>query len=57
MHGADRRRALHRLREALGRTTIEGVATTVGLHAAIAADPAFAAGGVTVGWLPERADV
>jgi acetyl-CoA carboxylase biotin carboxylase subunit len=52
VHGADRAEALHRLRESLARTTIDGVATTVGLHAAIAADPAFAAGGVPVGWLP-----
>ncbi len=57
VHGPDRVDALHRLREALARTTIDGVATTVGLHAAIAADPAFAAGGVPVGWLPEPARV
>lgn len=57
VHGADRAEALRLLREALGRVAIEGVATTVGLHAAIAADPGFAAGGVPVGWLPEPAHV
>jgi acetyl-CoA carboxylase biotin carboxylase subunit len=55
VHGADRAAALRMLRDALARTTIDGVATTVGLHAAIAADPDFAAGGVPTGWLPEPA--
>ena len=43
--------ALARLRSALARCEIGGVATTVGVHAALAADAEFAAGGVEVGYL------
>jgi acetyl-CoA carboxylase biotin carboxylase subunit len=43
------------LRDALARTTIDGIATTIGLHAAIVADPDFATGAVPTGWLPEPA--
>jgi acetyl-CoA carboxylase biotin carboxylase subunit len=55
VHGPDRAQALRVLRDALARTTIDGIATTIGLHAAIVADPDFAAGGVPAGWLPELA--
>jgi len=53
--GPNRAEALARLRGALARCEIGGVATTVGVHAALAADPEFAAGGVATdflaGWL------
>jgi len=44
--GASRAEALDRLRGALTRCEIGGVATTVAVHAALAADGEFAAGGV-----------
>jgi len=50
-HGADRAQAVNRLRGALDRCEIGGVATTLPLHAALAADEEFAAGGVEVGFL------
>ena len=49
--GGDRPEALERLRGALARCDIAGVATTLGLHAAVAADPEFARGGVDTGYL------
>ena len=53
--GPNRAEALARLRGALARCEIGGVATTVGVHAALAADPEFAKGGVATdflaGWL------
>jgi acetyl-CoA carboxylase biotin carboxylase subunit len=49
--GGDRREVLERLRSALARCDIAGLATTVGLHAAVAADPEFAGGGVDTGYL------
>jgi acetyl-CoA carboxylase biotin carboxylase subunit len=49
--GADRAQALARLRGALARCEIEGVATTLGVHAALAADAEFAAGGVATDFL------
>ena len=52
VHGTDRAQALRVLRDALARTTIDGIATTIGLHAAIVADPDFATGGMPTGWLP-----
>ena len=55
VHGPDRAQALRVLRDALARTTIDGIATTIGLHAAIVADPDFATGAVPTGWLPEPA--
>lgn len=51
VHGATREEAVARLQAALGRIAIEGVPTTAGLHARIAADPRFAAGGVDTGFL------
>jgi acetyl-CoA carboxylase, biotin carboxylase subunit len=51
VHGATRDEAVARLQSALARLRIEGVPTTAGLHARIAADPRFAAGGVDTGFL------
>jgi acetyl-CoA carboxylase biotin carboxylase subunit len=51
VHGADRAAALARLRAALSRCEIGGVATNVAMHAALAADEEFAAGGVDTGYL------
>lgn len=51
VHGATRDEAVARLQSALARLRIEGVLTTAGLHARIAADPRFAAGGVDTGFL------
>jgi acetyl-CoA carboxylase, biotin carboxylase subunit len=58
--GADRGEALARLRGALGRCEIGGVATNVAMLAELAADEEFGAGGVDTGYLarwladPER---
>ena len=49
--GADRDQALARLRGALARCRIEGVATNLAMLAALAGDGEFAAGGVDTGWL------
>ena len=49
--GPSRAQALARLRGALARCEIGGVATTLGLHAALAADAEFAAGGVATDFL------
>jgi acetyl-CoA carboxylase biotin carboxylase subunit len=49
--GASRAEALDRLRGALARCEIGGVATTLPMHAALAADAEFAAGGVGTEWL------
>jgi acetyl-CoA carboxylase biotin carboxylase subunit len=49
--GADRAGALARLRWALSRCEISGVATTVPMLTAVAADEEFAAGGVDTGYL------
>ncbi len=51
VHGATREEAVARLQSALARLAIEGVPTTAGLHARIAADPRFATGGVDTGFL------
>ena len=51
VHAATREEAVARLKAALARLSIEGVPTTAGLHARIAADPRFAAGGVDTGFL------
>jgi len=50
-HGRDRAQALTRLRAAVAVTRIEGIATNLGLHAEILADPEFMAGGVDTGYL------
>jgi acetyl-CoA carboxylase biotin carboxylase subunit len=49
--GASRAEALGRLRGALARCEIGGVATTLPVHAALAADDEFAAGGVGTDYL------
>jgi acetyl-CoA carboxylase, biotin carboxylase subunit len=49
--GADRLEALDRLRAALARCHIDGVATTLGLHQRVTASSEFAAGGVDTGYL------
>jgi len=49
--GVDRADAVRRLRDALARCEVTGVTTNLPLLAAIAADPAFAAGGVDTGFL------
>ena len=49
--GADRAEALRRLRGALARCQIGGVASTAGMQAALAADEEFAAGGVATDFL------
>ncbi|RBY83812.1 acetyl-CoA carboxylase biotin carboxylase subunit [Geodermatophilus sp. TF02-6] len=46
VHGRDRADALARARAALALLRIEGVTTTAPVHAALLADPEFAAGGV-----------
>ncbi|MBO0776335.1 MAG: acetyl-CoA carboxylase biotin carboxylase subunit, partial [Actinobacteria bacterium] len=50
--GPDRAAALALLRQALAACQIEGVHTNLALHAALAADPAFATGAVDTGFLP-----
>jgi acetyl-CoA carboxylase, biotin carboxylase subunit len=49
--GTDRAEALTRLRSALARCRIDGVATNTAMHAALAADEDFAAGVVDTGYL------
>jgi acetyl-CoA carboxylase biotin carboxylase subunit len=50
--GRDRAAAVARLKGALAACEIRGVASTLEMHRAIAADPGFVAGGVTTGYLP-----
>jgi acetyl-CoA carboxylase, biotin carboxylase subunit len=49
--GPDRAAALTRLRSALARCRIGGVTTNTAMHAALATDEEFAAGGVDTGYL------
>jgi acetyl-CoA carboxylase, biotin carboxylase subunit len=49
--GADRAEAVTRLRGALARCRIDGVATNLAMHRALAAGAEFAAGGVDTGYL------
>ncbi len=51
VHAPNREEAVARLKAALACIRIEGVPTTAVLHARIAADPRFAAGGVDTGFL------
>ncbi|GEN98356.1 acetyl-CoA carboxylase biotin carboxylase subunit [Novosphingobium sediminis] len=51
VHAPTREEAVARLKAALASIRIEGVPTTAGLHARIAADPRFAIGGVDTGFL------
>jgi acetyl-CoA carboxylase biotin carboxylase subunit len=48
--GTDRAEALDRLRSALRRFTVEGVATTVPMHLALTQEPEFVTGGVDTTW-------
>ena len=48
--GTDRAEALDRLRSALRRFTVEGIATTVPMHLALTREPQFVAGGVDTTW-------
>ncbi len=50
-HGPDRGAALRRLDDALARSRIAGVATNIGFHRAVLADPEFVAGGVDTAYL------
>jgi acetyl-CoA carboxylase biotin carboxylase subunit len=43
--------ALARLRDALAGLVVDGIKTTISLHAALARDPDIAAGHVHTGWL------
>ncbi|MGE5292119.1 MAG: acetyl/propionyl/methylcrotonyl-CoA carboxylase subunit alpha [Micromonosporaceae bacterium] len=54
--GADRGQALSRLRSALARCRVSGVATNVAMHAELAANPEFARGGVDTTWLARFLD-
>lgn len=49
--GRDRAEALARMRNALARCEIGGVATTIGLHAELTAQDDFATGGMDTGYL------
>src|SRR5215472_5769785 len=50
-HGPDRSVTLRRIRQAIGGTHIEGVATNLAFHAAMLADPEFERGGVETAFL------
>jgi acetyl-CoA carboxylase, biotin carboxylase subunit len=52
--GADRAQARARLRAALARLDIRGVATTLPMLSMMASDPEWAAGGVDTGYLSRR---
>ena len=45
-HGPDRSATLSRMRQAIGETYVEGVATNLAFHAELLADPEFEQGGV-----------
>ena len=55
-HGRDRSQALSRLRAAVAVTRIEGVASNLGLHAEVLADPEFVSGGVDTNYLARLLD-
>ncbi len=52
VHASDRAATLERMRQALASTHIEGVATNLGFHAEVLADPEFGRGGVDTGFVP-----
>jgi acetyl-CoA carboxylase biotin carboxylase subunit len=54
VHGRDRAEALARLRSALGRCAIDGVATNVAMHRAVVDEPEFDKGGVDTAWFARR---
>ncbi len=51
VHGRDRPECLMRLRRALGEFVIDGIKTTLPLHARLLEDPEFLAGAYDVHWL------
>jgi acetyl-CoA carboxylase, biotin carboxylase subunit len=55
VHGRDRQEAVARLRQALARCEIRGVATNLALHQRLARRPEFAAGGVDTSFLSRAA--
>ncbi len=56
VHGRDRADALNRLGVALAEMRVEGIATNLPLHRALAADAGFAAGGVDIHYLERWLD-
>ncbi len=52
VHGVDRDAAVDRLRSALAACAIDGIATNLPIHAALAADAEFRAGGFDTRWFP-----
>lgn len=52
VHGRDRAEALSRLQQALALCRVDGIATNLALLQRLAAEPDFAAGGVTTAFLP-----
>jgi acetyl-CoA carboxylase biotin carboxylase subunit len=55
-HGRDRNEALSRLSAALLRSAIDGVDSTLSLHAELTRQPAFREGGVTTGYFQQFLD-
>jgi acetyl-CoA carboxylase biotin carboxylase subunit len=55
VHGRDRANALERLRAALAACRLEGIETTIPMHAALVATPEFRAGGVSTEWYKSAA--
>ncbi|HSF05059.1 MAG TPA: acetyl-CoA carboxylase biotin carboxylase subunit [Methylomirabilota bacterium] len=53
-HGPDRASAIARLREALARFHVEGVATTIGFHRRLIDHPDFAASRIHTRWVEEE---
>ncbi len=53
VYGTTRERCLMRLRRALEEFVIEGMKTTIPLHAALLDDPEFQQGAYTIKWLEE----
>jgi acetyl-CoA carboxylase, biotin carboxylase subunit len=52
-HGADRAQAIERMRDALQRLQVEGLATTAPFHLQVLAHEDFQAGRVTTRWVEE----
>lgn len=52
--GRDRREAIQRMSRALAEFEVDGVKTTIGMHRALMADPAFQAGDIHINFLAER---
>ena len=56
VHGTDRAEALDRLAEALTRTEVGGIQTTLPFHRFVAGHAGFRAGEVSTGWVAEHWD-